>query len=222
MHVRLQLVAQYNNVGGASKDPDRTITEACAISTRCSPSFLRVGHVDLFRCEGGGSRRRSHARRHATSTSSDNCHNVHAPVTVRLLTPCVFLPPCCGTRGLFLLVVRPKKNASRRARAKGGSAASRAEAMLQLRQIVAHAITREYPHLLPPPAAASPSPGVLENPSEGLTGPMVLAFLSESAERIAGLTANWIRVGFSQVRACDELVLERSHFAVVGIECWLW
>ena len=36
---------------GQRRDPDRMITEACAITTRVAPSFLRVGHVDLFaRC----------------------------------------------------------------------------------------------------------------------------------------------------------------------------
>lgn len=31
-----------------SKDPDIMVTEPCAITCRVSPSFLRVGHIDLF------------------------------------------------------------------------------------------------------------------------------------------------------------------------------
>jgi len=34
--------------GSYSKDPDRMITEAVAISTRVAPSFIRVGQVELF------------------------------------------------------------------------------------------------------------------------------------------------------------------------------
>jgi len=34
--------------GGMIRDPDHMITEKCAITTRVSPSFLRIGHVDLF------------------------------------------------------------------------------------------------------------------------------------------------------------------------------
>lgn len=30
------------------KDPDVMIEEKCAITTRVAPSFLRIGHVDLF------------------------------------------------------------------------------------------------------------------------------------------------------------------------------
>ncbi|CAJ1356813.1 unnamed protein product [Effrenium voratum] len=33
---------------GGSKEPNTMILEPCAISTRVAPSFLRVGHVDLF------------------------------------------------------------------------------------------------------------------------------------------------------------------------------
>lgn len=34
--------------GGSDEDPDTMIKESCAITTRVAPSFLRVGHVDLF------------------------------------------------------------------------------------------------------------------------------------------------------------------------------
>jgi len=34
--------------GGRSQDPDTMISEHCAITTRVAPSFLRVGHLDLF------------------------------------------------------------------------------------------------------------------------------------------------------------------------------
>jgi uncharacterized protein YdiU (UPF0061 family) len=30
------------------RDPDMMVEEACAITTRVAPSFLRVGHLDLF------------------------------------------------------------------------------------------------------------------------------------------------------------------------------
>lgn len=41
--------------GGASNDPDTFIIEACAITARVAPSFLRVGHVDLFARRAGRS-----------------------------------------------------------------------------------------------------------------------------------------------------------------------
>ncbi|CAK9035383.1 Protein adenylyltransferase SelO [Durusdinium trenchii] len=40
---------------GGSREPDTVIDEPCAISTRVSPSFLRVGHVDLFARRAAGS-----------------------------------------------------------------------------------------------------------------------------------------------------------------------
>ena len=43
---RRMLVAQLKAMGG--RDPDVMIEEPCAITTRVSPSFLRIGHVDLF------------------------------------------------------------------------------------------------------------------------------------------------------------------------------
>eukprot|EP00747_Dinoflagellata_sp_TGD_P218799 gnl/TRDRNA2_/TRDRNA2_91000_c0_seq2.p1 gnl/TRDRNA2_/TRDRNA2_91000_c0~~gnl/TRDRNA2_/TRDRNA2_91000_c0_seq2.p1 ORF type:complete len:594 (-),score=85.48 gnl/TRDRNA2_/TRDRNA2_91000_c0_seq2:170-1873(-) len=36
-----------------SKDPDTMFREACAITTRVAPSFLRVGHLDLFARRAG-------------------------------------------------------------------------------------------------------------------------------------------------------------------------
>lgn len=43
---RRMLIAQLKSMGG--RDPDVMIQEKCAITTRVSPSFLRVGHIDLF------------------------------------------------------------------------------------------------------------------------------------------------------------------------------
>jgi len=40
---------------GQSREPDTVIDEPCAISTRVAPSFLRVGHVDLFARRAAGS-----------------------------------------------------------------------------------------------------------------------------------------------------------------------
>lgn len=44
---RAQVVAQLR-ARGAGRDPDVMIEEPCAITTRVAPSFLRVGHLDLF------------------------------------------------------------------------------------------------------------------------------------------------------------------------------
>ena len=43
---RRMLVEQLKAMGQKS-DPDVMIEEKCAITTRVSPSFLRIGHVDL-------------------------------------------------------------------------------------------------------------------------------------------------------------------------------
>jgi uncharacterized protein YdiU (UPF0061 family) len=40
-----RLIAQLRN---EKADPNRMITEACAITCRVSPSFVRIGHLDLF------------------------------------------------------------------------------------------------------------------------------------------------------------------------------
>jgi hypothetical protein len=45
MHMRQMLIAQLS---AQVREPDVMVTEPCAISTRVAPSFLRVGHVDLF------------------------------------------------------------------------------------------------------------------------------------------------------------------------------
>lgn len=51
--------AWYTGSGGGmfgqSREPDTVIDEPCAISTRVAPSFLRVGHVDLFARRAAGS-----------------------------------------------------------------------------------------------------------------------------------------------------------------------
>jgi len=49
---RRMLIAQLKSMGG--KDPDIMIEEKCAITTRVSPSFLRIGHVDLFARRASG------------------------------------------------------------------------------------------------------------------------------------------------------------------------
>jgi len=95
-------------------DPDTRITEPCAITTRVAPSFLRVGHVDLF---------------------------------------------------------------ARRARATGGE-----EQRAQHRQMVEHALFREYPDLAPDAA--------LEE--------RALALLSAAADRLGAMVAGWLRVGYCQ------------------------
>jgi uncharacterized protein YdiU (UPF0061 family) len=45
--------------GSRSKDPDRLITEAVAISTRVAPSFIRVGQLELF---GRRARKQEHPK----------------------------------------------------------------------------------------------------------------------------------------------------------------
>jgi len=113
----------YSGKGGAlsGAEPDMMVEETCAITCRVSPSFTRIGHLDLF---------------------------------------------------------------SRRA-AKGGAESLEFK---QLEELVSHAISREYPHLL----------GHLLVPSGGLTKEVLVGFLGESAVRIASLMGNWLRVGFAQ------------------------
>jgi serine/tyrosine/threonine adenylyltransferase len=60
-----KLIAQLRN---EKADPNRMITEACAITCRVSPSFVRIGHIDLF------------ARR-ALQASSMNNNNVDTTTT---------------------------------------------------------------------------------------------------------------------------------------------
>jgi len=43
--IKRQIIAQAKN---AKRDPDVMIVETCAITTRVAPSFVRIGHVDLF------------------------------------------------------------------------------------------------------------------------------------------------------------------------------
>lgn len=107
------LIRQLQQQG---RDPDIMIIEPCAITTRVSPSFLRVGHLDLF------------ARRVANNS---------------------------------------------------GDAPLRRE---QLRQIVEHALFREFPDIAP----------------EGKFEERVAAMLGECSKRIATLMAEWLRIGFCQ------------------------
>eukprot|EP00419_Tripos_fusus_P034957 CAMPEP_0172764210 /NCGR_PEP_ID=MMETSP1074-20121228/176811_1 /TAXON_ID=2916 /ORGANISM="Ceratium fusus, Strain PA161109" /LENGTH=603 /DNA_ID=CAMNT_0013598935 /DNA_START=223 /DNA_END=2034 /DNA_ORIENTATION=- len=100
---------------GIKRDPDRMIMEPCAIATRVAPSFLRVGHIDLF------------ARRAASPEAS-------------------------------------------------------ATAQAEYRQIIEHALFREYPDVAP------------GKPLEQ----RALAMLDVVAERIAAMVAGWLRVGFCQ------------------------
>eukprot|EP00232_Nephroselmis_pyriformis_P002238 CAMPEP_0182914776 /NCGR_PEP_ID=MMETSP0034_2-20130328/38745_1 /TAXON_ID=156128 /ORGANISM="Nephroselmis pyriformis, Strain CCMP717" /LENGTH=671 /DNA_ID=CAMNT_0025051563 /DNA_START=60 /DNA_END=2075 /DNA_ORIENTATION=+ len=112
-----QIAPEYRaQVLGQPRNPDTMIEERCAITTRVAPSFLRVGHVDLF---------------------------------------------------------------SRRAR----RAPQDAEAMRELELIVEHALFREYPE------AGSPGDPLAVR---------ALAMLDQFGERIAAMTAGWIRVGFCQ------------------------
>lgn len=100
---------------GVKRDPDRMIEEPCAIATRVAPSFLRIGHIDLF------------ARRAASSEAS-------------------------------------------------------AAAQAEYRQIIEHALFREYPDVAP------------GQPLEQ----RALAMLEAVAERLAAMVAGWLRVGFCQ------------------------
>jgi len=101
-----------------SSDPDTLILEPTAITCRVAPSFLRVGHIDLF------SRRVS------------------------------------------------EKNPA-------------PERMLQLEQIVEHALFREYPEL-----SAEQNSAPLQD--------RVLDFVDAFAEKLSAMVAGWLRVGFAQ------------------------
>ena len=59
-------------------------------------------------------------------------------------------------------------------------------AFVGLEAMVRHALGREYPELVPPP------------PADALSAEALLALLDASAERLAGLAAGWMRVGFCQ------------------------
>jgi len=110
--MRAMLLAMLAQQG---RDPDSMVRESCAITCRVAPSFLRVGHLDLF------------ARRAGSKNASDLQKQ-------------------------------------------------------QLEKIVQHAIDREYPD--------SCSSGDLLERS--------LSMMRVFAERLAALTAGWIRVGFCQ------------------------
>eukprot|EP00238_Polyblepharides_amylifera_P009021 CAMPEP_0196584756 /NCGR_PEP_ID=MMETSP1081-20130531/48356_1 /TAXON_ID=36882 /ORGANISM="Pyramimonas amylifera, Strain CCMP720" /LENGTH=618 /DNA_ID=CAMNT_0041906083 /DNA_START=228 /DNA_END=2085 /DNA_ORIENTATION=+ len=99
------------------RDPDMMITEKCAATTRVAPSFLRVGHVDLF------------ARRAADKNATE-------------------------------------------------------EQKEQLRQIVEHAIQREF--------------GAEVGNSEAPLEERARAMLRAASKRVAQMTAGWLRVGFCQ------------------------
>jgi len=60
IEVRRQILDQ---VARESRDPDTLVEEKCAITTRVAPSFLRVGHVDLFFRRAGRDPRDGEARR---------------------------------------------------------------------------------------------------------------------------------------------------------------
>lgn len=100
----------------ALKEPDMMQKSICAITCRVAPSFVRVGHLELF-------------GRRARSKKSENT------------------------------------------------------AKEELKLMVEHAIFREYPHL--------------SNDNEPLQS-RILAMLREASQRFANLTADWIRVGFTQ------------------------
>ena len=134
--IKRQIIAQAKN---AKRDPDVMIVETCAITTRVAPSFVRIGHVDLF---------------------------------------------------------------ARRALARGPDS----DAHLQLAQMVRHAVFREFPELLDEYAESEVSsetvPGS-EPPkdahAETVCPPLLAsAFLRASGDKIARMTAGWLRVGFCQ------------------------
>lgn len=118
--VRRAIMMQYQS---ENRNPDVLVTEACAITTRVSPSFARVGHVDLF------------ARR----------------------------------------LRREPKSEQRK---------------LELQQMVAHAIFREYPELLGDKAHAPPELAQLPE--------LAPRMLRMASRRIADVVAGWLRVGFCQ------------------------
>lgn len=105
----------------AMKEPDMMQESICAIVCRVAPSFLRVGHIELF---------------------------------------------------------------GRRVRKAVGE--QKASALKELELIVEHVIFREYPHI---------------NTKLGKDSPLqerALAMLDEASERMATLTAEWLRVGYTQ------------------------
>jgi len=110
--MRSMLLAMLAQQG---RDPDSMVRESCAITCRVAPSFLRVGHVDLFARRAGS--------KNATELQKQ-----------------------------------------------------------QLEKIVQHAIDREY--------SDTCSSGDLRERS--------LSMMHQFAERLAALTAGWIRVGFCQ------------------------
>ena len=118
-----------------ARGPDRMVNERCAITCRVAPSFLRVGHVELF---------------------------------------------------------------ARRAR-KAGTAAQ----VRELRQIVQHALVREYPECLEA-TVGGVAGGASKSNIEGDEGDdfassdQILAMLRQASHRFAALMADWIRVGYCQ------------------------
>eukprot|EP00613_Pedinella_sp_CCMP2098_P074721 CAMPEP_0171921924 /NCGR_PEP_ID=MMETSP0993-20121228/20702_1 /TAXON_ID=483369 /ORGANISM="non described non described, Strain CCMP2098" /LENGTH=783 /DNA_ID=CAMNT_0012559467 /DNA_START=122 /DNA_END=2473 /DNA_ORIENTATION=+ len=129
-----------------ASEPDKVVMEPCAITCRASPSFTRIGHLDLF------------ARRvEKTRGGQRNDPEAHQA------------------------------------------------ALKALRQLVYHAIQREYPTVLTLDATATTASsgggdgeGEGGDPSDALTAEQCLEFLNESAVRISSLTAQWLRVGFCQ------------------------
>lgn len=78
----------------------------------------------------------------------------------------------------------------------------------QLEAIVLHAIRREYPYLLQEHqrhqltdnvASGNEQHAQVQQVEVELSVELLTAFLDASAERLASLTANWLRVGFAQV-----------------------
>jgi len=106
---------QWYSSRNRSSDPDRMILETCAITTRVAPSFLRIGHIDLF------------ARRARSSSASEQQRGEH-------------------------------------------------------RQIIEHALFREFPDCAPGAALEV----------------RVEAMLCEVAGRLAELISGWLRIGFCQ------------------------
>ena len=125
-----------------ARGPDRMIEERCAITCRVAPSFLRVGHIELF------------ARR--VRKASDG----------------------------------PQKDGE-----------TKEKRLRELKQIMKHALLREYPDCL---GANSETSNSSKSDDCGLgthefaTSHEILQMLRCASTRFATLTAEWIRVGYCQ------------------------
>lgn len=129
-------------------DPNVLVSEPCAITCRVSPSFMRIGHLDLF------ARRATRAEnRKQATTSADNDDTV---------------PPSPSSSS-----ASPYDTTSRQWK--------------ELEEIIWHACFREFRKEAYDPFYDS---GDIRSASNKL--------LELSADKIAAMIGNWIRVGFAQ------------------------